>query len=55
VERAPEANIASHPVGVIRVWNAGAEAIFGYPAQEGVGHRLDLIIPERHYPDRSAA
>ena len=33
--------------GVIRFWNAGAEAIFGYPAQEAVGQPLELIIPEQ--------
>jgi PAS domain S-box-containing protein len=48
VEGAPEAIIASDPQGVIRLWNAGAEAIFGYPAPEAVGQRLDLIIPERY-------
>jgi len=33
--------------GVIRLWNAGAEAIFGYTAGEAVGQSLDLIIPEK--------
>jgi PAS domain S-box-containing protein len=32
--------------GVIRIWNARAEALFGYPASEAVGKSLDLIIPE---------
>jgi PAS fold len=32
--------------GIIRLGNAGAEAIFGYRAEEAVGHTLDLIIPE---------
>ena len=30
VDRAPEAIIAADPDGRIRLWNAGAEAIFGY-------------------------
>jgi PAS domain S-box-containing protein len=34
--------------GVIRLWNAGAEAMFGYTAQEAVGQSMDLIIPEKH-------
>jgi PAS domain S-box-containing protein len=31
--------------GVIRLWNAGAEAMFGYRAGEMEGRNLDLIIP----------
>ena len=33
--------------GIIRLWNRGAELIFGYPAAEAIGQSLDLIIPER--------
>ena len=33
--------------GVIRLWNAGAQAMFGYGVDEAVGQTLDLIIPER--------
>ena len=33
--------------GVIRLWNRGAELIFGYTAAEAIGQSLDLIIPER--------
>ena len=33
--------------GVIEIWNAGAERIFGYTAEEATGPSLDLIIPER--------
>jgi PAS domain S-box-containing protein len=32
--------------GLIRLWNAGAEALFGYRAAEMEGQGLDLIIPE---------
>jgi PAS domain S-box-containing protein len=32
--------------GLIRLWNAGAEAMFGYRAAEAEGQSLDLIIPE---------
>jgi PAS domain S-box-containing protein len=32
--------------GVIRLWNAGAVAMFGYQAAEALGQSLDLIIPE---------
>jgi PAS domain S-box-containing protein len=32
--------------GLIRLWNKGAEAMFGYSAAEAEGQSLDLIIPE---------
>lgn len=32
--------------GLIRLWNRGAEAMFGYSAAEAEGKSLDLIIPE---------
>ena len=32
--------------GLIRLWNKGAEAMFGYSAAEAEGNCLDLIIPE---------
>lgn len=34
--------------GIIRAWNAQAEAVFGYRAEEALGQSLDLIIPERY-------
>ncbi len=42
----PEGMVFADREGVIRIWNAGAEAIFGYAASEAVGKSLDLIIPE---------
>ncbi|MEI6306818.1 MAG: PAS domain S-box protein, partial [Deltaproteobacteria bacterium] len=32
--------------GSIRLWNKGAEAMFGHSAAEAEGKSLDLIIPE---------
>ena len=32
--------------GIIRLWNSGAEGMFGYSAEEALGQSLDLIIPE---------
>ena len=31
--------------GVIRAWNAGAEALFGFAAADALGQSVDLIIP----------
>ena len=34
--------------GTIRFWNAGAESMFGFSADEAMGKNLDIIIPEKH-------
>ena len=47
IEQAPDAVIFADREGAIRVWNRGAEALFGYGAAEVLGKSLDLIIPER--------
>jgi PAS domain S-box-containing protein len=47
IEAAPEAVIFADRDGIVRLWNAGAEAIFGWPAAEAIGGTLDMIIPER--------
>jgi len=36
--------------GVIRLWNVGAEAMFGWTAAEALGQSMDMIIPEKHRP-----
>jgi PAS domain S-box-containing protein len=45
IEQAPDAMIFADRDGVIRIWNAKAEEIFGYSASEAIGGSLDLIIP----------
>lgn len=45
---AGDAIIASDPQGVITLWNAAAERIFGFSEAEALGQTLDLITPERH-------
>lgn len=47
VEHIPDAIIFADREGTIRLWNPGAEVLFGYTAGEAVGQNLDLIIPER--------
>lgn len=47
VEAMPEAVVYSDREGIIRLWNRGAETIFGYREQDVLGHTLDVIIPER--------
>ena len=47
VENTQEAIVFADGEGVIRLWNIGAETIFGYTASEALGQSLELIIPER--------
>lgn len=47
VEQSSEAIIFADLAGAIRLWNRGAEMLFGYTAAEALGQSLDLIIPER--------
>ena len=50
VEGAADATLFTDREGKIRLWNAGAERIFGWTAAEAVGRSMDLIIPERLRP-----
>jgi len=46
VSESRDAVIFADREGLIRLWNTGAEALFGYRAAEMEGRSLDLIIPE---------
>ena len=46
VEGSNDAIMFSDREGIIRLWNRGAEHMFGYAASEVLGQSLDLIIPE---------
>ena len=46
VEQMADAMIYSDKEGIIRGWNAAAEALFGYPKEDAIGQSLELIIPE---------
>ncbi len=48
VENSNEGIIFSDREGIIRLWNRGAELIFGYTAEEALGKMLDIIIPDKH-------
>jgi PAS domain S-box-containing protein len=53
VKMAQDAVVFSDRHGVIRLWNDGAERIFGFLAEEIIGQSMDIIIPdqlrERHW------
>ena len=58
VREAPDAIIFADAEGVIRLWNRGAERIFGFAEAEALGKSLDIIIPQnlhaRHWAGFSA-
>ncbi len=45
VESSEDAIIGTDLDGVITSWNAGAEKIYGYTAQEAIGRLVNIIIP----------
>jgi PAS domain S-box-containing protein len=47
VEGAADAVLFTDREGKVRLWNAGAERIFGWTAAEALGQSMDMIIPER--------
>ncbi len=46
---APDAIVAVGKGALIRVFNPGAEKLFGRPAREALGQPLDILIPERYH------
>jgi PAS domain S-box-containing protein len=48
VDSSDDAIVSKSLDGVITSWNKGAERLFGYSAEEAIGHHISLVIP----PDR---
>ena len=42
-----EALVFADLEGIIRAWNAGAEILFGFGANEAIGQSVVLIVPEK--------
>jgi PAS domain S-box-containing protein len=47
VKEAHDAIIMADREGIIRLWNKGAEIIFGFSPAEALGRSLHIIIPEK--------
>lgn len=45
VESSGDAIIGQTPDGVITSWNSAAERLYGYAAQEALGHSVALLVP----------
>jgi PAS domain S-box-containing protein len=54
VKSSDDAIIGKTLEGVITSWNAGAERLYGYPADEAVGQPISMLIPSDR-PDESAS
>ena len=48
VEHSAIAIIVSDREGRVRLWNQGAEVLFGWNAAETLGLSMDIIVPEKH-------
>ena len=51
VETSDDAILSKDLNGVIASWNKGAERLFGYTAEEAVGHPVTLLFPEDRYDE----
>ena len=47
IEQSPDAILCCDRDGIIRLWNRGAERLFGFTSDEALGASLDIIIPKR--------
>jgi len=54
IEQTSDAVIFADTQGIVRLWNHGAERIFGHQAADVIGGTLDLIIPEKLKPAHNA-
>lgn len=57
VESSHDAIIGKDLAGVVTSWNAGAEALYGYPDSEAVGRHIGFLVPDdrRHEVDEALA
>src|SRR4026208_1096794 len=53
IESADDAIISKTLDGIITSWNAGAQRIFGYTADEGIGKPVTILIPEGHLDEEA--
>ena len=53
VEFSDDAIVGKNLDGIITSWNKGAERVFGYTAEEAIGHSITIVIPQaRHDEER---
>ncbi|HSD05912.1 PAS domain S-box protein, partial [Flavobacterium sp.] len=53
VKSSEEAIVSNTIDGIISSWNAGAERVLGYTAEEAIGKHFSMLIPENEYYDEN--
>nr|WP_314628754.1 PAS domain S-box protein [uncultured Noviherbaspirillum sp.] len=53
IESSDDAIVCKDLAGRITVWNDGAKALFGYTAQEMIGHSIKVLIPTERRDEES--
>ncbi|MDN5871885.1 MAG: PAS domain S-box protein, partial [Nitrococcus sp.] len=53
VASSEDAIISKDLEGIIQTWNAGAQHIFGYTAEEAIGQPVTMLIPPEHGDEES--
>jgi PAS domain S-box-containing protein len=51
VEHSDDAVIGKNMNGIITSWNAAAERLYGFTAEEAIGQPISLIVPPDHAPE----
>jgi PAS domain S-box-containing protein len=54
VESSEDAIVAKNLDGIITAWNAGAQRLFGYTAEEIIGQPISVIMPQERKGDMTA-
>lgn len=54
VESSDDAIISKSLGGIIATWNAGAERVFGYTAEEAIGRHVTILFPPGHLDEETA-